>query len=134
VNPRDAFFRLQSHDRARIQTLLSALAVLHIIEFGIARPIGLGVTAGIIGNLVLLFWCLFPQKALNWFFTLIPYICVMSIVFDGFAVFRAVSDRAMLQPSAVLSLARLGLLIFLAPAVLRHQRALSTRRRSSEAV
>jgi hypothetical protein len=134
LKPKDAFFRLQCHDQARIRVLLSALAVLHIIEFANARPMGLGAMPGIIGNLVVLYWCVFPQNALNWFFTLIPYLCVMIIVFDGFVVFGAVSERAMLQPSAVLSLARLGVLIFVAPAVVRHQRALSTSRRATDAV
>ena len=91
----------------------------------VAGPIA---AAGILGNLVILYWCALPRKALNWFFMLIPSLCLIGVAFDGSAVFRAASGGGVLTRSSSLSLARLAALPVLSPSLLRFQRAVRVAR------
>jgi len=81
------------------------------------RPLGVGAAGGILGNLVILYWCAFSRKALNWFFMLIPSLCLIVVVFDGLAVLRAASSGGVLTRSISLSLARLAALLVLSPSL-----------------
>ena len=122
MRQKDVFLSLQSRDRGRMRIFLSALAVFQVVEFSMVRPFGVGAAGGILGNLAIVYWCAFPRKALNWFFALIPSLCLIGFLFDGLAVLRAASDGGVLTGSMSLSLARLAVLCLLTPSLLRFRR------------
>jgi hypothetical protein len=115
------FLGLDPRDRKKIQVLIGVIASLQALEFLIGGQRVIAPVPAILGNLVLLYWSAVPQKAWNWFFTFIPYICGISLVFDSLALYRAWVGQPILTSSVVLIGIRLAVLAFSAPAVVRYQ-------------
>lgn len=120
---REAFFCLEATDRQRVRVLVGVLAVAHILQFS-SSPHGanVGSSIGILGNVLVLYWCAFLRTAPNSFFTLLPYIWWFTAMFDGFEVYRALSGVARTGVVFFLGVANLLVLPFLAAPVLRFQR------------
>jgi hypothetical protein len=131
LDHKGVFLRLPSHHQGTIRLLLSLIAVLNIVDFAAAGRINLGPTLAIVGNLVVVYWFALPRQALPWFFTLIPYLCAITGIFDGLTVTRAVREGELQSSSAILSIARLAILVLVLPAVLRYQREVSIARRDA---
>ena len=123
MTAREAFFRLEARDRQRVRVLVGVLAVVHIFQFSSsAHRMNVGSSIGILGNLLVLYWCAFPRTAPNGFFKLLPYICWFTAIFDGFEVYRVFSGAGRTGVVVFGGVANLLLLAFLAAPVLRFQR------------
>ncbi|HKE87182.1 MAG TPA: hypothetical protein VKB50_25670 [Vicinamibacterales bacterium] len=121
LTQKSVFLSLNPRDRKKIQVLIAVIASLQALEFLIGGHRVIAPLPAILGNLVLLYWSAAPQKAWNWFFTFIPYICVISLVFDCLALYRAWAGEPILASSVVVIGIRLAVLAFSAPAVVGYQ-------------
>jgi len=118
---KENFRALADSDRRRIGSLVPILLIVNIAQFLLAsHDLPWGSWGGAALNAVAVYWCLAPDRAPNFWFSLLPYIWMFTAVFDGIAVVQGVSGDGQ-RSDMMLALNGVSLLIlpFLAGPLLR---------------
>lgn len=120
---KEKFFRLAESDRRRIGWLVAGIAAVNVLQFlFVEASRGVGAWGGIAANILVLYCCLAPGRAPNFWFGLLPYVWWITAVFDGLEAWRAIFGSESSSVKFILSVAKLTVLPFLAGPLIRFHR------------